>query len=163
MALEAVFQDLCLRCQRLHEVLGELRLTVVEDKPLTGDLVLIEQLSNTVDDVLGWLEEMYSAAAEGKQSVRPPLDLERARYALLRGHERFNQLLQNFFNELLCHDRIAELLWVGQERRGEWQLWTNSVKEALDSCRQPLFEVNQALLRCWQEIGERVTVTAVAV
>ena len=158
MTLEAVFHDLCLHCQTLHEVLGELRLTVVEDKPLTGDIILVERLGNTVDDFLGWLEEMYTAAAEGKQAVQPPRDLERARYALLRGHARFNDLLQNVFNDLLCHDRIAELLGVGQERGGEWHPWTDSVKQALEGCRQPLFEVNHALFRCWQEIGERLPV-----
>ncbi len=155
MALETVFLDLCTQCQKLHETVSGLRLTIIEDKPLYGDVVLIDALGNATEDTLGWLEEMYAAAADGRQAVHPPLDLERARHALMRGHERFNHLMQRLFLELLCYDRIAELLSVGRERRGEWRSWTSSVKEALDSCRQPLFDVNQAFLQCWREIGER--------
>jgi len=162
MALEAVFQDLCQQCQKLHEAMSALRLTIVEDKPLTGDIMLIEQFSNSVDDILGWLEEVYSAAAEGRQAVRSPLDLERARHALLSGHERCNHLMQKFFLELLCHDRIAELLNVGRERRGEWQAWAQSVKGAIEGCQSSFYDVQSALFKCWQELAERFDMSPVS-
>ena len=41
MTLAAVFQDLVEQCRTLHDALLGLRLTVVEDKPLTGAVVLV--------------------------------------------------------------------------------------------------------------------------
>jgi hypothetical protein len=62
----------------------------------------------------------------------------------------------------VSYERIAELLSVGYERQGEWLTWANSVKEGLDGCRQPLFDINHALFLCWQEIAERVGTLAVS-
>ena len=45
---------------------------------------------------------------------------------------------------------------MGRERQGEWLAWAHSVKAALDQCQQPLYDVDDALFLCWQEIAERV-------
>jgi hypothetical protein len=53
------------------------------------------------------------------------------------------------------YERIADLARVGRTRGGEWRAWATSVKQALDGCRQPLFDVQQAQFECWQEVAER--------
>lgn len=155
MALTAVFQTLCLHCRKLHEAFAGLRLTIVEDKPLTGEIVLVDEFGNTVDDLLGQLEDVFASASEGQQAVGHPPDLARARHSLTVCQEHFIDLMQRFSRDLLAYNRIAALVELGSERRGEWQAWANSVKESIEECQPYLSDIHQALFCCWQEIAER--------
>jgi hypothetical protein len=163
MALEATFADLTVRLQALRESLSGLRMTAVEDKPLRGDVVLVDVFGDAADDLLGWLEEAADAAEAGRQSVGGPVDLDHVRRALTTCQERFNRLVDRFTSDLVRYERIAELARLGHERGGEWRAWATSVKAALEDCRQPIFDVNQALFRCWQDLTERVGMTSVSV
>ncbi len=163
MALEATFQDLAVQFEKLRDVLCGLRLTVVEDKPSEDDAMLVEDFGDTVMDLLEGVDGASAAANEGRTAVGHPLDIERARRALTACHERFNRIMHHFSSDLMCYERVSELERLGRERGGEWPVWTFSVKEALDRCQPPLYDVNQALFRCWQEIAERVGMTSVSV
>jgi hypothetical protein len=66
-------------------------------------------------------------------------------------------------SDLLSYELVAELATFGSERGGEWLAWSNALKEALDGCRQPAFDVNQALFICWQEIAERAETNRILV
>ena len=163
MTLEAAFQELGVQCHILHDVLRGLRLTVVEDKPPTGDVVLVDEFGDATDELLGWLEEALQAVTDGQRAVDYPVEVERARRALTICNERLHRIQHQFSSDLVSYERIAELLSVGYERQGEWLTWANSVKDGLDECRQPLFGINHALFLCWQEIAERVGTLAVSV
>jgi len=163
MTLEAVFQDLVAQCHTLHGALLGLRLTVVEDKPLTGDVVLVDVFGDAAEELLGWLQEALRAATEGRQAVDYPVAIDRARQALTRCHERYHRLRHRFWSDLVSYDRLEELMSVGHERQGEWLTWTHSVKEALGQCQQPLYDVDRMLLLCWQEIAERGEIISVSV
>ena len=156
MALDAAFRELCAQLHTLREALTSLRTTAVEDKPLRGDVVLVDAFGDAADNLLGWLEEALLAAREAEQAVARPTDLDQARRALTICQERFNRIAHRFAADLFLYERIAELVRLGRARGGEWRAWATSVREALDWCRQPLFEVNEALFRCWQELVERV-------
>jgi hypothetical protein len=162
MALEAVFQELRGQCQKGRDIFNGLHLAIVEDRPLTGDLVLIDKFGDAVEDSLGGLEEMYAAVESSTAGHQAP-DLERARRALVKCQERFNRVLQQFCSDLAAHDRLAALLNAGRERRGEWRAWTQHVKETIEQCQHVLFEINHALCQCWQEIAERVGLPSVSV
>jgi hypothetical protein len=163
MTLEAVFRELCTNLHHLHERLIGLRMTVVEDKPCGGDIVLVDVFGDAAEDMLGWLEEALANADEGRRAAGHPVDLERARRALATCQERFNRLHQRLSSDLICYERIAELMRFGRKRGGEWQAWATSVKQALDRCQPPLYALSQTLFACWQEIAERVGMTAVSV
>jgi len=72
MPLEAAFQDLVVQCRILYDILLGLRLTVVEDKPLTGDVVLVDTFGDAADELLGWLAEALQDATEGQQATGYP-------------------------------------------------------------------------------------------
>jgi hypothetical protein len=163
MALEAAFADLCAHCRTLHEALIALRTTTIEDKPAQGDVVLVDTFGNAAEDLLGWLEEMLSSASEGRQAVGHPLDMNLVRRALTTCQGRFNRMTHRFSTDLASYERVEELVSFGREHSGEWRTWTNDVKEALDRCQQPFFDLNQALFRCWQEITECVGLTSVSI
>ena len=61
------------------------------------------------------------------------------------------------------YEKLKDLATLGSERRGEWLPWSNSVKEGIEQCREPLDGVSNALAACWQEIAERVGMTSVTV
>jgi hypothetical protein len=154
MALVAAFQTLCVHCQKLHEALEGLRLTVVEDKPLTGDVILVDQLGNTVDDLLGWVEELYNTAAAGHAAVQTSRDVEKARQALIACHQQFHQTSQRFTNDLAAYDRLTEVLALGHGRPGEWCSWARGTKEAIEDCAHYFTDCSHALFVCWQELTE---------
>jgi len=163
MALETAFQDLQGQFQKLRDVLFGLHMTVIEDRPLQDDVALVDKFGDAAADLLGWLQEALTAATEGQQAVGHPTDVNQARRALTICQERFNRVTHRFSTDLMSYERIAELVSLGSERQGEWPTWTSSVKEGLDRCQQPFYDVNQALFLCWQEIAERVGMNSVSV
>ena len=163
MTLEASFQALEIRFQALCDAVSSLQITAGEDKPLTGGVALVDHVGNTVEDVQSCLEEADTAARHGRQAVAHPADLQTARHSLVLCQKHFNDLSYRLTSDLLSYDVVAELAAFGSERGGEWLAWSNALKEALDSCRQPAFDVNQALFLCWQEIAERAETNCILV
>ena len=163
MALEAAFRELQIHLRILAEMLTELHTTIVEDKPVQDDVVLVDIFGDTVEDLLGWTEEALNDAIRGEQAVIPTLQLDEARRALTACHERFYQIQHHYASDLTCYERIAELHRFGRERKGAWQRWTSDVKAALDRCQTPLYNLDHTLLHCWHEITERAGLLSVSV
>jgi hypothetical protein len=162
MALEASFATLSQHLRLLHDELQELHRTVIE-KPPKGDVVLVDLFSDAADDLLGWMVEASAAACEGVESTSYPVDLDRARRSLKTCQEKFILISVRLSSDLLSYDRIEEVVSFGDHRRGGWEKWATNVKAALESCREPLYEVNQTLFACWQELTERIGTTSVSV
>lgn len=163
MALETAFQELDLQFQKLLEALLGLRVTVVEDKPLRDDVMLSDLLGDACEDLLGWCTEARAAAREGARALAGQQDLHCARRQLTICQDRYNRITHKFSLDLVAYERIAEINRLGRERGGEWRTWASSVKTSLDACQQPLYDVNQALFHCWQEIADRVSTTSISV
>src|ERR1700722_11527436 len=72
MALEATFDDLGLRLRAAHEALLELRVTVVEDKPLRGEAALVDDWGDAVEDLAGTARGGGRARGRGAAGRRPP-------------------------------------------------------------------------------------------
>lgn len=161
MALEASFNQLSEQLQQLDEALAELHQSVIE-KPRKHDVVLVDLFSDAVDELCGWLAEAEFAAREGISAA--VLDsLSPVRRSLKTCQEKLNLIADRLISDLLCYERIAELTSLGCNRGGEWMIWTRNVKTALDACRTPLYEVNQAIFACWLELTERLGTTTVTV
>jgi hypothetical protein len=161
MALDTAFQGLCLQSQKLSDATLGLRVTIM-DKPLQGDVLLVDSFSDAADDMLGLIEELSIVATDGQQATGHPVDMDRVRRALVTCQERYNELNERFTTQT-SYDSIAELRHFGRQRGGEWHAWAGSVKESLDRCREPLSAVNQALFECWKEFAERVGLFSVSV
>lgn len=163
MALDRAFDQLGLHLGALREGLASLRTTVVEDKPLNSDVALVDAFGDAAEDLLGWLEEAQLAAAEAGDAARSPADLNAARGALTLCQERYNLIAHRFTSDLVVYERIGELVRLGRVRGGEWRGWSRGVREALEWCRPPIYETNEALFACWREIAERATAPTLAV
>jgi hypothetical protein len=163
VAMEPVFENLMCRVREAYDALAELRVTVVEDRPLHGEAALVDGWGDAVEDLAGAAREAVEAADEARRAVAPPQDLDQARRALSVCHERAGQVAQRFWTELSSFERFGDLTRFARRRRGEWLAWAGGVRVALERCRGPLRETDGALLRCWQEIAERVGMTAVTI
>ncbi|SRR6266498_5305460 len=162
MALEESFTSLSQHLCLLHDELQELRRTVTE-KPPKGDVVLVDLFSDAADDLLGWIVEASAYAGEAVEAASYPVDLDRARRSLKMCQEKFILTSVKLSADLLSYDRMEELVSFGDHRRSGWEKWATNVKAALESCREPLYEVNQTLFACWQELAERIGATSVSV
>jgi hypothetical protein len=162
MALEKVFQELVGHLGKLHETFVELRLTF-GDKPPRDEVVLVDRLSDHLDDLFGWLEGAVTAAGNARKAVHPPVDLDCARRELTSCQECFQRLAQQYSTDLVSYERIADLTRFARQRGGEWRRWAETFREAIERCRQPLQDTYQVLFQCWQELSERLGVTSVSV
>jgi hypothetical protein len=160
--LETTFQELFTELRKLHDTLVAVRLTVVEDKPVKGEAALVDYLEDTILDMMGLLDQSLKAARAAQKAVGNVTDLNAARRALTVCHERFHRLGQQFAVELISYEKLKDLTSLGSERRGEWLPWSNSVKEGIEQCRQPLDAASKSLAACWQEIAERVGMNSVS-
>lgn len=149
------FQSLVRCCDELEKSLGDFRQVIAEDKPDNDDLALVDIFGDVLDDLLGRMHEMHEAAQSGYRSAEGRNNLEQTRQILITCHKQFIYILQQFRFELSHFERIEQMVQLRRKRSGHWRTWVGSVKVALIQCEQPLFEVQQALFRCWQEITER--------
>lgn len=156
MAIEAVFLNLTSKFDAMSDALQSLALTVIEDRPARGEVLLVERLGNLVEDLRGWAEEAREAAAQARDALEHPADVNLGRRALAVANERFMRLEYRFIGEAVAHETISELQRFGRQRGREWLSWTGGAVQALDACRSPLRELDEALFHAWQELGERL-------
>jgi len=141
----------------LQDLLEEFRVTVQEDHPREGEAVVVDGLSDATDDILGWLNESSSELEEGIRSLDSKRDYSGALKSLIACHQKLLLILQKFSSEMVRYEHIEELVQLAKERAGEWPSWSASVRESLERLRQPLNDVQEVVLECWQEVAETVS------
>ena len=156
MPLEATFHQLLTQCQKQRDDFQELQITVSEDRPLHGVVSLVDKLGESIEDALADAEAALQAAQIGEQAVRQKIDWHRVVRALTDCQSAIDRLQQRCYSNLICYDVMDEIVSLGRKRGGEWQVWTDLVREMLESCRQQLFETHRSLFQCWQEVMERM-------
>jgi hypothetical protein len=155
LTLEQSFGYLRQQLLNCRDAVAALHVMLTIDCPPEGDSALVDTIADSADDLLGALNDTVTAAHQAQLAAEHPRDAHRVRLALTTCQRSFNRCEQQFSIDLMSYERIADLIAFGKERGGEWQGWTTSVKEALDRCRPPLYDVTHALLLCWQDVAER--------
>jgi hypothetical protein len=163
VALETALSNLCDRLKALHGVLDGLHLTVTEDVPQRGSVVLVDQVSEEVSELLGLTEECLDAAGEAQRAAGQPYDPNQMRRSLVVSQKQFHRLSQILFSKLLAYELISALVQFGRKRGREWMAWVDTLRQGLDKCRLSLEVVEDAYFQCWQEIGERLIAGPVSV
>jgi excinuclease UvrABC ATPase subunit len=159
MSIETTFNHLATQCRKQRDMLSELQITVAEDRPLHGIVKLVDKLGESVEDALGDAEESLSAAVEAQQVVSQTKNWNfdrRVLTTLCACQTSVNQLQQRFFSEMACYSTIDDVVGLGRKRGGEWKAWADLVGQSLDRCQRQLFDTQQALFQCWQEVAERM-------
>jgi hypothetical protein len=156
MTIEAAFLDLRRKFEALVDAFEGLALTAIEDRPARGEVLLVERLGNVVDDLRGLAAEGREAAGRASDALADPADLNLGRRALVLANERFLRLEHRFFAEAVSHATMSGLLDFAQERGRDWRAWAATACKALEACRTPLHELDEAMLLAWAELGERL-------
>jgi hypothetical protein len=157
MSLRKTMQLLKTKYCELQELLQDFRVTVQEDRPREGEAVVVDGLSDAADDILGWLNESTAELEQGIRVLDSKRDYSGAAKSLVASHQKLLLILHTFSWEMVRHERIDELVQLAKERDGEWPSWSASVRESLEQLRQPLNDVQEAMLECWQEVAESVS------
>jgi hypothetical protein len=159
-------ENLGSQLERMHEVFSDLR-RLLDDHPSEGDKVLLlDSFGDTVEDLLGWLEESLQRCAPllpAKAGEANDFDANLARQALVVCQDLFNRQMHRFLVDLVSYEKVAQLLKLGRERGGEWQTWAKGIRMELESCQQHLFLTSQVLFRCWVELAEWIGMTSISV
>ncbi|NWF78637.1 MAG: hypothetical protein HXY37_01145 [Chloroflexi bacterium] len=159
MSTEAAFATLEQRLHALLEALTGLHTTVVVDRPLQGQPApqdtpaLVDIIGAGAENLIGWTMEALVAVQESHPAARRD-DIGALRDVLSACHERIMQVNQGLLTELMSYERVADLARVGRTRGGEWRVWALSVKQTLERCREPLFDLQEAQFECWRELAE---------
>lgn len=168
MGVENEFRELSAAFGDLRDRFQALQIMVLEDKPLKGATLLVDQLGYTILDVRGLIEESYAALSEADSaarfaSAREGTGWRQANAKLADCHERFLEADRRYRTELVSYDRISDLTSFGREKRGEWLPWATGVRETAEACHHPIDRVGLGLLRCWSGLAGRSTPNLVAV
>jgi hypothetical protein len=163
MAIEATFNNFLAAIDSLREAIGDLRLTAVEDRPLRDSLMILDRMGDAIDDLDGWLEQGSEATRRAAKAASYPIDTPRTIAALSDANTHLVNLQQKFYSGIASYQQVSELMKLGSSRGGEWRAWSNSVNQALVHAEQAIIDAHRALLGTWQELAERVSVSAVSV
>jgi hypothetical protein len=143
-AFEELWDCLC----GLREPLIALSVTVHEDRPADGDLMLADSLGDSVLEACGWLEGALGALRPARGAAGdPPL----LRDALVAFGADFERLERTFWTQLAAYDRLAAVAALARERT-EWRGWASGVRRGIDECASALHEARPAQLACWREL-----------
>jgi hypothetical protein len=154
VALERSLRELGASCRTLAARLGELRVTVVEDRPDANDLALIAHRRQTIEDLVGDLTEASNAIAEGRTAADGSDDHGVSR-AIVAAHETLLRLAVRFATGVGGYEQLAELLALGRNRGRAWSSWSHTVRRAVEDCRQALQATEGGILECWRDLAER--------
>jgi hypothetical protein len=85
VSLAVALADLLRELNLLRESLVNLHTTAIGDRPLEGDVVLVDVFGDAADDLIGAVEEAIEAisvAQEGHQGALAPIDIDPRRLRL---------------------------------------------------------------------------------
>ena len=154
MAVASRVEELWHSLHGLRDSLRQLQLAAVEDRPRHSDLLPVEALGESVEDLLGVVHQSVMAAAAalvGPGAEPVPWKL---RQGLAQIQDQVDEAALRIGFDLGSHQRLADLDELAGDRGGEWRAWTASVHQALEHCQPPLRATQRALLACWLELTQ---------
>jgi hypothetical protein len=147
-ATEELWDALC----AVREPLMALSVTVWEDRPENGELILADSVGDAVAEASGWLEGAIAA-------VREPADLGAS---LVDCGQQFDRLEKAFWSDLASYERLAEVEVLRTERP-LWSGWARGVRRYVSDCGELIHHARAALFGCWRELTSELRRSLVTV
>jgi hypothetical protein len=160
MTLEAAFKDLTAKWVRLAEELEHgLLWSVTETKPAEEHALATDYLDTATDMIAAAREGLYAC----QTAFTGEFNMGQAGKVLLRCQEQYNAIVEMFDSKMASYTRIRRLKRFGREKRGAWRDWAAHVSKAVERCRHPLDDLNRAIFHSWQELADRIGMSAISV
>jgi hypothetical protein len=162
MSLEAAFANLVEKFAGLEQACDNMVWAVVQGQPSANwSHALVDFYEASSNDLSSTVKEGRAAAAAGQAATSSQLDLQAARNALRRCHERHHQALLCFYDGPYAFERRSALHDLAA-RGPAWATWVSGVDDALARCPAPLYAVGDALFGCWQDLVDRASLLSVS-
>ncbi len=157
MTLDACLAELKTRLRQIEEALENL-LWAAAAGLSEGEEghALVDHYDLTTNDLIGWVHEALESV-EGLCITpgRPLPELAATASVLTKVQDHLGQLSNRFYNDIASFERIDALLTLGNEKEEEWAEWVQGVNDALSRCPESVYNLQIALIHCWQEIAEQ--------
>jgi hypothetical protein len=169
MTFESATEALLIQIQHLESELEMLDWAVVQAKPPTAlGSSLAGYLNDRVQELRGIIHDAGKMAITAQEQAKANGDFTRLCRALAGCQEYTNQAVKAFYTRLDCADVWMSLHWLAGESETDWAAWVAGVSDGLRLCASELIagEANnlcQAVLACWQELGDHSRYASVAV
>lgn len=171
MTLHKSFQNLACKLEGLREI-AEVRLqwAITQTKPVAlikgerveDDHALVSRYYEAAVGLVSLIDAAIAAAQEGLEATADQIDFPRARRALICCHERLNEQTRSFFGQVVSCAAFDDLNTLALEQP-KWAQWVLGVKDALDRCREPMLDIDEAVFELWQEVTEQTSALSVSV
>jgi hypothetical protein len=161
MALEATFRELAKCIHILDEFVNTLHVSM-DYRPGDDGAAVAYDVADITLKMGGYIHEAKSAAARGRQALRHPPDMDKARRALAVCQQQFHLIEQEYTASLLSYTTLTGLSRI-RDRGNTWAAWADGTKQDIEDCRELLKRVSKALAACWQEFAERLGMMSVSV
>ena len=142
----APFSELQDVLQALFSEWQTLAMMIREDKPKTGDSVLVDIFGDQVDNWLGLLTEATAVITQPNTTTRE------ATTHLVACHACCNDIRFRYI-ELVSYERMQSFVAFGREQGGEWQRWVQAIKQALEMSQDTLFRLDATLIEAWKGLA----------
>jgi hypothetical protein len=137
--------DLIATMDDLWAAVGELVLIALEDAPSPSDLVVVDDLVDTVSGLQGDVagcRDLVSASPALSAAMLAELQRQLACASL------------RYWRGLRAYEPTARLRSAARRRGREWTAWLGSVQDSASRCEAPLRAAESACHTAWAEIAE---------
>lgn len=179
MTMRQAFTELNQRLRAVDEALAHLEWSVVNGQMAAGG----ENTAGDLYDKVGFLRGTFAEAAAAVRIEPARWSVSETRLVLAECQRLCGQAVAAFYNDLmtpelfdvlnsLMSDQPASEMMVepaaseamlGPAGPTNWAGWAYGVRDALDNCASPIYNLNRALLQCWGELADRAELPEVVI
>jgi hypothetical protein len=162
VVIEQILERLAASLRTVEECVHAVTVTVSEDHP-SDDALLVGDLEDKLRDTAAHATEAADLASILTSAAADPPTPSELRRGLSRCHALHLQVSRQLRDGLLAPGHSRQLRQLAAARRGPWVPWVRAVSAGLETCREPLWAVDDALLEAWETLAERHGGTDVSV
>lgn len=176
MTMREAFTELNQRLRAVDEALAHLEWSVVNGQMAAGG----ENTAGDLYDKVGFLRGTFAEAAAAVRIEPARWSVSQTRLALAECQRLCGQAVAAFYNDLMTPELFDVLNSLMSDQPASemmaepaaseampgptgWAGWAYGVRDALDNCASPIYNLNRALLQCWGELADRAELPEVVI
>lgn len=147
MSLKTALEDLRAANADLGEVVSELAMIVLDDRPAASEIAVVDNLGEIVS-------ELQASVADARSELQRVTDVRQLPVRLPQIDLAVAACTTRYWRDLRSHGPAAELRAAARTRGVEWRTWQRSVEQSQLRCEEGIGRSSAAVRAAWQEVGE---------